>query len=199
MQFPYFITVSQPTTFFTSSKGLIILDSKRNPFYWHDNQDKHINFNLPPGRYYCNVPIQERAQFKPYNHEPYPKFTGSFLNDVQVYKHKNPNKASISLERRFILADPKFYNHTYRPLKTFTLCHEVFHRFFHAKTRAERKNPFIREYIERQCDNAAKNFMLANGWNPTQVSLAVKLLLRGKGRKDAIRKCTTDPANRNRR
>ncbi len=193
------LTVTKPSTFFTSWPDLVVLDNEKNPFYWHDNTEGHINFNLPRGRYSVNVPVQKRARFRPYPHKPYPRFTGTFLKDVQVFPHKNPNKASISLEKRFIMADPKFYYNEYKPLKTFTLCHEVFHKFFHAKNHRERSNRFIREYIERQCDRAARDFMLANGWNPIQVRLACAMLLRGQGRKEAIRQCTTARHNHNRR
>ncbi len=173
----------------------MILDDKRNPFYWHTNEARHINFNLPPGTYYTENDLHKRAKFKPYGHEPYPKLNKAFLRRVKVFPYKNPSKASISLQKAFILADPAFYYSKYKPLKTFTLCHEVFHTVYHAKNRRERNNFYIHEYIEMQCDNAAKAFMLANGWNPTQISLAVKMLLRGKHRRECIRQNTTAPKN----
>lgn len=154
---------------------------------------------MPVGTYWVNCKIKRSPKFKPYGNEPYPRFKKGFLNDIKVHSHKNPHKASISLEKRFIVADPKFYNHEYKPVKTFTLCHEVFHFFFHCKTIEEKKNRFIAQYYEKKCDEAAKNFMLANGWNPSQVSLAIQLLLRGQHRKDCIRRATTDPKNNFRR
>ncbi|MGZ4038656.1 MAG: hypothetical protein ACXVPQ_12565 [Bacteroidia bacterium] len=192
-------TVHRPSTFFSDSPNVMILDDHKFPFYFHDNKERHINFNLPSGKYYSRVPIKKMPKFVPYNHGRYPRFTDDFLNRVQVYPHPNPNKASISLKRAFILADPKFYYHDYKPLKTFTLCHEVFHRFFHCKHDWQRQNRFIHQFYEKQCDNAAKNWMLAHGWNPTQVSLAAKLLLRGKERRQCISDNATHPRNKNRR
>lgn len=177
----------------------MILDGAGNPFYWHTNKARYINFNLPPGWYYCNVPIKKRSKFKPYKHGRIPKLPKRFLKDLEVFPLENPSKASISLKTRLIFADPKFYYNDYRPLKTFTLGHEVFHYVYHAKNIKERNNPYIREFIEMKCDNASKNWMLANGWNPTQVSLAVKLLLKGKNRKECIKFNTTHPRNKNRR
>lgn len=173
----------------------MVLDSLNNPFYWHDNEARSITFNLPPGGYHCNVPLEKKRHFMPYGHKPYPKLNKAFLRKVQVFPLKNPNKASISLERSIIFADPKFYYNKYKPLKTFTLCHEVFHSVFHSKTRKEKDNPYIHEFIEMQCDTAAKNFMLANGWNPLQVRIAVKLLLRSKNRNNCIHRSTTHPKN----
>lgn len=177
----------------------MILDEKKNPFYFHTNEARHINFNLPPGTYYTENNLHKRTTFQPYRHGPYPTLPKDFLRRVRVFPYPNKSKASISLDRAFILADPKYYYSKFKPLKTFTLCHEVFHKQFHAKNNRERRNYFIHEYIEKQCDNAAKNFMLANGWNPIQVSLAVKMLLKGKHRRECIRESTTDPKNGNRR
>lgn len=189
----FFFQVHRPTTFFTDRKNLMILDNKGNPFYWHTNKEHHLTFNLPIGKYYTEAPFKELPTFQPYGKEKYPsfKFT-NFLRLLSVVPHKNKNKASISLERHLIIVDPKFYYHSYKPLKVFTLKHEVYHKFFHAKNDYERNNPFIHQYIEKQCDRAARNWMLANGYNPTQVSLAINLLLRGKDRKETMRKCTTD-------
>lgn len=177
----------------------MILDDQEMPFYWHDNKEHHLNFNLPTGSYYSLVPIKKLHTFKPYGARKYPKLKMSFLSKVRVFPHKNPNKASISLERKFILADNKFFYHDYKPLKTFTLAHEVFHSVYHCKNERERSNRYIHQYYEKKCDEAAKDFMLAHGWNPTQVSLAVKLLLRGQERKDCIRMATTDKHNNFRR
>ena len=193
------ITVHKPSTFFCSSPRIMVLDELKNPFYWHTNTARHINFNLPVGTYYINVPVRKRPVFRPYGNKTYPKLPKSFLRKVRVFEHTNPNKATISLQKHIILADPKFYNHEFKPCMTFTLCHEVFHHKYHAKTPTERNNRFIRDWYERQCDNAARNFMLANGWNPLQVRLACKLLLRSKGRNEAIRQCTTDATNNFRR
>ena len=174
---------------------MLILDYEGNPFYWHDNKERHINFNLPVGWYASKYPIKKRRKFKPYGNAPYPTLPKGFLQTVGVSKLRNRNKASISLEKEHIWADPKYFDSWYQPLKTFTLGHELFHKVYHTKTLKERRNPYIRELVEMKCDEASKNFMLANGWNPSQVSLAVKMLLRGKGRKEAIRMATTHPKN----
>jgi hypothetical protein len=191
--------VHKPTTFFTRSTDLIILDSKKNPFYWHDNKEQHINFNLPKGRYYSNVPLTVLEKFEPYGNETYPRLPGHFLRNIKIFPRRNKNKASISLEHKLIFADPKFYFHEYLPTQTFTALHEVFHYKYHAKNARERKNWYIRQYYEKKCDMAARNFMLANGWNPSQVDFAIQNLLDGKERKECIRLCTTDKKNNFRR
>lgn len=178
----------------------MILDDKANPFYWHTNKQHSITFNLPPGKYSTQNKIEKQPKFLPYGNAEYPKFPrNSFLRDLKLYRRPNPNKASISLQQRIIIVDPKFYDSKYKPLQTFTLCHEVFHYFFHSKTAAQKANRHIHQHIEKQCDEAAKNFMLANGWNPTQVSLAVKMLLKGQDRKNCIQEATTNKKNNFRR
>ena len=195
----FFFSINKPATFYTVHR-VMILDDKKNPFYWHENNEQQINFNLPPGGYFTETPIKKLQTFHPYGVEKYPKFTGtSFLRHLRVFPQPNPNKASISLKKRLILADPKFYYHKYKPLKVFTLCHECFHYFFHSKNIKEKRNRFIHQHIEKQCDESAKNFMLAKGYNPSQISLAVKMLLQGEDRRENIRVLTTDKKNKFRR
>lgn len=178
----------------------MILDEKGNPFYWHTNKQKSITFNLPIGTYKTENNLFKLKTFKPYGNEKYPIFPNNgFLRSLKIYCKPNPNKASISLQQRVIVVDPKYFNSTYKPLKTFTLCHEVFHFFFHSQSLEEKQNKFIHEHYEKQCDNAAKAFMLANGWNPTQVSLAIQMLLKGKHRKDCMKAMTTNAKNNFRR
>ena len=178
----------------------MIYDEKKNPFYWHTNAERSITFNLPVGKYYTENNLTKKNKFVPYGHEKYPIFSNTtFLRDLKIYCRPNPNKASISLERRIIVVDPKYFNSTYKPLKTFTLCHEVFHFFFHCESAEQKQNRFIHQHYEKECDNAAKAWMLANGWNPTQISLAIKMLLKGQERKDCMQLKTTHPKNKFRR
>jgi hypothetical protein len=190
--------VNSPSTFYTRSPEIVIYDSNQFPFYFHTNTARHINFNLPPGNYYSNVPLTKKP-FKPYGQKKYPRFPKGFLKRINIYKLKNKNKASISLKRSKIYVDPMYHDNPYEPLQTFTLLHELFHHFFHAKTIAEKKNPYIHEFIESQCDDAARNYMLANGFNPSQVRIACGLLLRSKFRNKCIHNTTTHVNNNFRR
>jgi hypothetical protein len=195
-----YFKVSKPSTFLCKEPNLMIYDNLGNPFYWHTNTTRSITFNLPKGNYSTDNHIRKKLKFIPYGHEKYPIFTNTtFLKNLKIYCRPNPNKASISLERGVIVVDPKYYKSKYKPLKTFTLCHEVFHYFFHCKNNRERQNRLIHQHYEKACDNAAKAWMLANGWNPTQISLAIQMLLKGKERKDCMRDMTTHPKNNFRR
>lgn len=190
--------VNKASTFFTASTEVVIYDEKKFPFYFHTNAARRINFNLPPGSYYSNVPLTKKP-FKPYGQKKYPRFRKGFLKRIKVYKVTNQNKASISLKTSQVFVDPLYYDNPYEPLKTFTLLHELFHHFFHAKTKREKRNPFIHQFIESQCDDAARNYMLANGWNPSQVRIACGLLLRSKWRNRCIHNTTTNAKNNFRR
>ena len=178
----------------------MILDSVGNPFYWHKNKERSITFNLPVGKYETDNVIKKLPSFRSYGHTKFPKeFDKQWLNNLELKKSKNPNKASITLQRCIIIVDPKYYESPYLPLQTFTLLHECFHYFFHSKTRAQKRNRFIHQHIEKQCDENARNYMLANGWNPTQVLLSIRLLLKGEERKEVMRQLTTDKKNNFRR
>lgn len=179
----------------------MIYDDKGNPFYWHTNKERSINFNLPKGKYSTQNKITKQAKFKPYGNGKYPNTPAfrAFLKTLKIYCRTNPNKASISLQQRIIIVDPKFYNSVYKPLQAFTLGHEVFHYFYHSKAKWQKANRLIHQHIEKQCDKASANLMLAKGYNPTQVSLSVKLLLKGQERKDCIRDHTTHKKNNFRR
>ncbi len=178
----------------------MVFDEKGNPFYWHTNKERSITFNLPIGKYSTENKLIKQPKFIPYGNEKYPIFPNDgFIKALKVYCEPNPNKASISLEKRIIVVDPKYYNSSYKPLQVFTLRHEVYHYFFHCKSDKERQNKFIHQHYEKECDNAAKAWMLANGYNPTQISLAIKLLLKGQERKDCMEMKTTHPKNNFRR
>lgn len=179
------INVTKPSTFLAESPDVLILDEDKHVFYLHPNKERKLTFNLPTGRYYSNVPVVKCHRFLPYGDGYYPPFAIP-LDKIKIYEEENPNKASISLERLIIIVDPKFYRAEYKPLQTFTLLHELFHGNYHCKTKAERENKYMREFIEMKCDRAAGNYMLANGWNPSQVSMAGKMLLRGQNRRDCI-------------
>lgn len=119
------------------------------------------------------------------------------LNAIMLIRKTNKNKASTTAKKIkgkiWIIVDPKFYDHKFLPTQTFTLLHEIFHsnKGFHATNNFERKNFYMHEHIEKKCDNAAINYMLVNGWNPIQISMAGKYLLEGKRRRDCIQGNTT--------
>jgi hypothetical protein len=119
------------------------------------------------------------------------------LNAIVLLNQPNPNKASTTAKKVrgkiWIIADPVYYNHWFLPTQTFTLLHEIFHsnEGYHTTSARQRENFFMHEHIEKKCDHAAENYMMVNGWNPIQISMASKLLLKGKRRRDCIQKNTT--------
>lgn len=196
----YKIHITKPSTFFTNEPDFVIYDDKQFPFYFHTNTARKISFNLPPGTYYSTVKVRKKPIFKPYGQKKYPRFPKGFLSRrIAIHKVNNKNKASIALETGDIFVDPLYHDNPYEPLQAFTLLHELFHHFFHAKTKREKRNPFIHQFIESQCDDAARNYMLANGYNPSQVRIACGLLLRSKWRNKCIHRSTTNPVNNFRR
>lgn len=92
-----------------------------------------------------------------------------------------------------VIVDHEFWDHEYKPAQTAILGHEMFHGNFNSNglTERQKKNYFIRQHIEKQCDDAIRNYMLCHGWNPSQISLAFKLMLKGQDRRDCIARNTT--------
>ena len=175
---------------------MLILDQYKHLFYFHYNKEHHLTFNLPPGYYYSYTPLYKQSVFRPYEKRTYPPMAAD-LNNIVLMSRPNPNKASTTARKIkgkiWINADPKYFYHDYMPLKTATLLHELFHsnKGFHLTNEKHRKNYYIHTHIEMKCDDAARNYMLVNGWNPSQVSFAFKLLLSGAPRKNCIANNTT--------
>lgn len=175
---------------------MLILDQYKHLFYFHYNKEHHLTFNLPPGYYYSYVPLYQERIFLPYEERRYPDMEAD-LNAIVLMSHANPNKASTTAKKIrgkiWINADPKYFYHEFLPTQVFTLLHEIFHsnKGYHLTNPKHRANYYIREHTEMRCDDAAENWMLCHGWNPIQISMAGKLLLQGKNRRDCIAKNTT--------
>lgn len=175
---------------------MLILDQYKHLFYFHYNKELNLTFNLPPGYYYSYTPLIQLKRFMPYEARTYPKMAAD-LNAIVLLCKPNKNKASTTAKKVngkiWIVVDPKFYYHEFLPTQTFTLLHEIFHsnKGFHTTNDRQRKNFYIHEHIEMKCDGAAENYMLVNGWNPIQISMAGKFLLEGKRRRDCIEQNTT--------
>jgi hypothetical protein len=70
---------------------------------------------------------------------------------------RNPNKATIFPDKDHIIIDENFSKIQYRPALSFVLGHEISH---------------YRYSDESKCDLASANFMLGNGYNPSQIKIS---------------------------
>lgn len=150
----------RPSSFFVSGP-VKIRDEKKNFFYFHPNPKGKLLFNLPKGRFYTDVPLT-RETFKPYPTFVLPLPDHYFGHEgMKVYLGTNPCKATITPKERVIKVDEKLSTVEYRPAKVFFMGHEYGH---------------LRFIDENICDLFACNFMLLNGYNPTQIKTSYEML-----------------------
>ncbi len=188
----------EPKTFCCSEPDLCIYDEDKNKFYVHPNRQRTITFNLPKGKFFTENKIGEQKVFIPYK-EWKPLFPKKFLDGIKILVRPNDNKATIYRQVKTIVIDPEFAFHDFKPVTTFTLSHELHHFIFFPENTELRKNkPYMME-LEKLCDEGAVNYMLGNGWNPTQIKLAKNLVLSNKERGLCVDKLTVSPSNNHRR
>ena len=175
-----------PCTFFSQDSPIDIKDSKGNIFFFHTNTDRKINFNLPVGSYSTkNLLIQK--DFLPYEKLNDVKFPIN-PKDFLVVVGNNKHKATISMDNRTILVDRSIANHTYKPCKAFIIGHEIGHIII-GGSKYDKSGKMILD-AEKWCDDFSRNYMLATGYNPSQIKIASELLLNDFDRKNCIHENT---------
>jgi len=151
-----------PSSFF-SENPVEIYDDRGKLFYYHPNKERKIVFNLPKGKYQSIGKVRRLDKFYPYPPLEKQNFSGLTIpRDIKIYEQENENKASIMLGKRKIIIDPKIKNHKYKFVPVFTIGHEIGHYIFHDD--------------EKQCDIFSYNLGMLNGYNPSQMDKAQKIL-----------------------
>jgi hypothetical protein len=162
------LIVKEPTTF--HSKGSVhIYDLKKRLFYWHENNEKSISFNLPKGKFYSEGVIYNTFKFIPYPLIPLGVLDYSVIpKNFLIEAKNNINKATIYPGENFFYSkiDHKIVNHEFSPVLPFVIGHELHHYFFNDRT----------VNAEKQCDKGSYNMLMQSGYNPRQVYAAQKLL-----------------------
>lgn len=175
------LKVERPSSFFTSDSEVKILDDKGNIFYVHPNRQRKICFNLPIGEYETENNLKE-VGFVPYVKTSYPDLFQR-IKKYKVIKKFNPNKASIFQGKKKIKISDKvkyadgsnFDLHEFKPCTVFLLGHEAAHTIVGSNTK-----DFD---AETACDNISEAWMLANGYNPSQIKICKQLTLSSPERK----------------
>lgn len=150
----YFFEVYKPSCFVNNQFEDLIIYKNDLVFY---TAKKGKKFQLPIGVYKSNFEPQficeYRRKFKPYTKEyykPLPKF--------EVHRVSNPSKATVFFDGNIFL-DKEFFDAKHDIVKNAILYHEEAHQFY--------KN-------ESKCDHYAKEKLLCEGYNPSQVISAFK-------------------------
>lgn len=185
---------------------VVLLDERGKIFYdTSELQNRVWEFNLPIGKYYVMLgKIKELPE--PLNggtHDDYklkdlPKPTRRMDADPETFElifAPNPFTATIAWKERVIVLDEKLKECSL-PQLTFILRHEYAHRYYDAGfhpldeviakkkkngitqfTADEAKRLKYKEYIEMCCDMKARNDMLIEGFNPSQIGESILFTL----------------------
>lgn len=180
------IICENPSTFLSFENDILVYDENENLFFFHPNNENFINFNLPKGVFYTDNYIHKKTVFTPYKEFLFNEnFINDKLEDYELITHlENKNKATINTLTKTIKIDNQLYNHDYKPLSVFLLGHEIGHLFSTGDLYIKGKKVFD---SEKFCDEFSENWMLANGYNPSQIKIASHLLLKNSDRKKCIK------------
>lgn len=188
----------EPSSFLCEEKNLKVYDERKKIFYVHPNTEKSILFNLPKGKFFTPNRIFREKKFIPYK-TFVSAVDSSQIKGIKVIIRKNPNKATVYRSIKTIVIDNEFANHDFKPVPVFVFAHELHHFTFFPKNEEERKNDLFMLEIEKKCDEGAVNYMLGNGYNPSQIKLAKEIVLSNKHRGKCVDDLTTNKNNNYRR
>ena len=154
------IVISKKTGFTTDAPNVAIYNDDFSPFYVKTRQGSKLQFNLPPGAYYCEQPLTQLKKPVEYKLPALPKPERKVIlpsNPIQIIFRPNPNKCSIFLNLGLIVCDPSIQVKS-RAEKMFVIYHELGHYMY--KT-------------EKFCDIYAACRMIEDGFNPSQCVFSV--------------------------
>lgn len=167
-----------------SGDPVVILDENHQPFYDTTLLDHKVwEFNMPPGTYYVQQgKIRQTPHMVAYNLEriaPYERRIKSDPETFPIIYEPNSKLASVYWDaerspygKQVIVLDSSLRT---APLiySIFVLYHEYGHRYWET---------------EAHCDAYARNRMLQEGYNPSQIGYAIVHTLSDKNmqRKDAM-------------
>lgn len=167
------IVLSRKTGF--SGLGKVIVFENGKPFY-AIKKNGTIRFNLPKGEYDIKTPVKMLSSPIKYKVKSERKRENYFYiapeNKVTVVYGENPNKASIRPMEGRILIDRKYRDEYPSFVHKYLLYHEIGH--YHYNT-------------EAYCDEYARDRMLEEGYNISQVVEASRMTLSRDN--DRFRKC----------
>lgn len=129
-------------------------------------------FTLPRGNYKSDFEIKLLFVI---NYRPkLPKREHLVTADYyQVHRLPNKHKASIFLKTGDIVIDEQFCDCPHEVIQKAILYHELGHRYYKS---------------EKKCDRYAKERLLAEGYNPSQISAAFKAT--------GLKSCRTNPIDK---
>lgn len=162
--------VDKKNGFVSDSDLVIILDEHKRVFYFKKRKGPNTRFNLPVGEYflfYGNLkPLPAPVRYKiPNLPRPYAYSKKPPLKFKIIYC-ENKNKCSVDISKDTIYFDHSFKNYP-RFIIQYIIRHEKGHYFYRGRG----------QQSELDCDKFAAVSMLESGFNPSQISAAVRFTL----------------------
>lgn len=139
-----------------------IFDNNGTLFYFKENREGKIHFNLPSG-IYSTLNELNKSSVRKYKLYDLPK--GNAIKKLPKKFHirfiKNPHKCSVNNSTHTIYFDYSFKSKP-KPVLEYILFHELGHYFFSGQGQKS----------EILCDLFSANQMLIVGYNPSQIKWA---------------------------
>jgi hypothetical protein len=154
--------VKEKSGFSTFDKVVKISDNNGMLFYFKENRNGKLVFNLPKGIYNTdnNLFKSKFVKHKIYN-LPSPNSIKKLPKKFKILYINNPHKCSVNNRTHTIYFDNSFRN-VPKPIKMYILLHEVGHYFYSGQGQKS----------EIYCDLFSANEMLKIGFNPSQIKWA---------------------------
>lgn len=154
--------VKNKTGFYCFDAIVKIYDNRGILFYFKENKNGKIYFNLPTGVYSTFNSLSKKT-FRVYNLSKLP--TANNKKDLpktfKIIYCENPHKCSVDNDKHIIYFDYSFKDMPL-PVKDYIKFHELGHYFYSGQGNRS----------EILCDLFAKNCMLKIGYNPSQIRWA---------------------------
>lgn len=164
--------------FSTTDNVVKIYDNNNVLFYFKENRNGKLYFNLPRGKYktYNNLFKCKPRQYKKH-YLPKPNKRKKLPENFEIKYINNPNKCSVDNKNHIIYFDNSF-KRSPLPIKDYIKFHELGHYFYSGEGNRS----------EICCDIFAANCMLKIGYNPSQVKWAQNGTLSNEVKTSRIRK-----------
>lgn len=178
------LCVKTPTTYLAD--GPFLINDKHGDLFYARIQPGY--FNLPVGDY----ELTEGSLVPSADWNPFPQIEQvdpGIAPGMKLEMGINPNKATYFANENKAIIDNFIIEQPFKPARIFCVIHEKGHAKFRPPTgtMAKIKNPFspgydaaYKEYLKAECncDIYAYNVMVRNGYNPSQVRYAIRLIFK---------------------
>lgn len=158
-----YIKVNEKTGFYCFDSIIKIYDHRGVLFYFKENKNGKIRFNLPKGLFQTNCDLYKLKEPVKYRFTNLPKGNNikKLPKNFKIVYINNPHKCSVDNDKHIIYFDNSFKQFPL-PVKDYIKFHELGHYFYSGENNKS----------EILCDLFAKNCMLKVGYNPSQIQWA---------------------------